>query len=83
MRDVTISIDSRCEICDRKISVVAAWLPYGAGIRHVSCEPRCAKCDGPFRHPDEIVEDEAGHWLHEDCEEAYFGDELADGEVPF
>lgn len=28
-----------CEICERKISLVAEWVPHRDGIRHFLCEP--------------------------------------------
>lgn len=47
MTSETISLDSRCRTCDRKIGIFQDWYPHpGGGIRHATCEVECFACHG-------------------------------------
>ena len=49
MTETINPLTERCRTCDKKVSLVAEWLPHpGGGIRHAFCEVECHAGDGPI-----------------------------------
>ena len=61
-------LTEKCGVCERRITVVAPWVPFGGRIRHTYCEPACRACGGEL--DDDFYTDDNGFAYCDPCWES-------------
>ena len=59
----------RCGVCDRRVGIVQEWYPFGEGIRHHRCWPKCRGCGEDIPVGDEVFSETLDAYCS-DCADA-------------